>query len=427
MTVRRSTRCPSPARVERAYWSSLDDHRGDTPTPDLAIEEHINDCATCTSAWREIAALAQLAGAIAPPDTAPRRDALRTTLLATLERKPQLATRTRRWWVMAPMMASAAALIVWLWPAGSVAPDVTAPQATVRRGFVLEHHDAKLRVVSTQPDEIVRVIDGELTVDVPKLDANERFRIISGDAEIESSGAAFDVTVREDRLVAVRVLRGRVEIRSSGVVRTLDASQIWRSDLAVIAPSVPPPTTPATPPDSTATSNDPIAPAIARSPSAEIKPVRPADERPETPSATSPEPPPRSTPPPTPARLAFDQGWRALRTGDFMVAANELERTLKLTGDGEAELVEDATHWLAVALARGGETARAEAVFLQFLDRFSTSPRVAEVSVMLGWLLYKRGDDREAARRFGAGERDPSPRIRESAAAGLRALAARKP
>jgi ferric-dicitrate binding protein FerR (iron transport regulator) len=72
------------------------------------------------------------------------------------------------------------------------------------------------RIHSCQPDEIVRLFGGTLTVRVDPLRSNERFRIVTGDALVEVKGAVFDVTATEDRLTSVRVISGIVEVRPSG-------------------------------------------------------------------------------------------------------------------------------------------------------------------------------------------------------------------
>jgi len=82
------------------------------------------------------------------------------------------------------------------------------------------------------------------------------------------------------------------------------------------------------------------------------------------------------------AQQAFDDGWAALRAGDFARAAAAFERALAVTSDPRA--VEDATFWRGIALARAGEVARAAHVFTAFLTAYPRSARAGEVHAMLG-------------------------------------------
>jgi len=79
-----------------------------------------------------------------------------------------------------------------------------------------------------------------------------------------------------------------------------------------------------------------------------------------------------------------------------------------------------------VGLARGKRSAEATSAFRDFLDSFARSPRAGQASAMLGWLLIDAGVFDDAARRFAAATADPDPKVRDSARAGLDALARRK-
>jgi TolA-binding protein len=127
----------------------------------------------------------------------------------------------------------------------------------------------------------------------------------------------------------------------------------------------------------------------------------------------------------TAEELSYDQAWEALRTNNFGRAANGFGRVVLLAPDGP--LVEDASFWRAVALARGQRHAEALSALRDFLDSYGASPRAGEASAMLGWMLIDARAYDEAARRFAAAVRDASPAVRSSAQAGLDALAHRKP
>jgi TolA-binding protein len=108
----------------------------------------------------------------------------------------------------------------------------------------------------------------------------------------------------------------------------------------------------------------------------------------------------------------------------FSRAAVAFARVQILDPDGP--LAEDAGFWYAVALERGGESARAATAFRHFIDTFPTSRRVGEANAMLGWILVEANQPDEAARRFRAAIGDPAPAIRDSAKAGLDAAAKMK-
>jgi hypothetical protein len=249
------------------------------------------------------------------------------------------------------------------------------------------HPDTRYLVASAAPDEIVRLVDGTITVRVDALQAGQRFRVMTRDAEIEASDAALDVTAQDDRLIGVRVLHGNAVLRGQSQ-RTLRAGETWR---ATVAP--------------------PIEPA----PPAPVPVVTPPIVRHAPRVDDAPAPAARAT-----IHVAFDDGWTALRAGDYPRAAAAFERAA--FAGGNAGVMEDATYWGAVALARGGEIERAVKKLESFLDGYASSVRAGEASVMLGWLHFQRGDHGLAARRFEAARDDASPRIRASAELGLRAI-----
>jgi TolA-binding protein len=388
-------RCPTPVELERAFWSD-----------DAELRAHAHACAECSIEWREMAALADAGRSIPPPPPAPdRREEIRTALLAKMSAPS--AARPARWrwrWQIAAPLAAAVALAIgwWAWPRGSEAPTAPpvarhAPQAPHAHGHILAHDGARFIRVSAVPDEIVRLVDGTLSVEVEPLHPGERFRIITGDAEVEVRGTAFDVTASADHLRAVRVMHGLVEVRpSGGAASLLRGGQAWQSST----------TTAAATPDEVKQQEAPDAGA-------------PRPQHPRTAFQSRRDPGP-STPTRPAAQQAFDDAWTALRAGDFDRAAEAFARAAR--HDATAPMAEDAHYWRAVALARGGDAPAARTAFESFLHDFPSSPRSGEASVMLGWLLFDRGDYTEAARRFRAAVTDPASRVRSSAAQGLHAV-----
>jgi hypothetical protein len=221
------------------------------------------------------------------------------------------------------------------------------------------------------------------------------------------------------------------------------ASSVGTEATAVESPpAAPPPASPASPaPPAPAVSSTsfarslPSAPAglqhsaASVAPSRRATPVHAAQALPVEAPSPSVEPPPGEAPAPpapparAPDELAYDQAWEALRAGDFARAASGFSQVLTLVPEGA--LVEDASFWRAVALARGKRIGEARSAFRDFLDGHARSPRAGEASAMLGWLLVDARYYDEAARRFTAAAGDASPAVRRSAQAGLDALAKR--
>lgn len=437
-------RCPSPIDLERAFWSG-----------DAAVEAHTEECQACGAVWAEISALIEVGRSLEPPAvSASRREEIRTKILAANDPAGRpTAPRRLRWLVAAPVaIAAAFAFAVAGWAVGQGETrqeprDTTATRATagtVRRGSVLDHDRARYLLAAPMPDEIVRLVDGTLTVEVDPLRAGERFRVVTGDSEVEVRGTAFDVTARSDRLVEVRVIHGVVDVRAGDAPpHRIVAGQRWyvQDTVALVtdaraappsgpaevqespadatlgpsAASVRPVRRPRLPADSGAAVGEATPPLaldlVAIEPAVEAAPV--PDETAAPDAGPQTEPRPRSA-----AQQAFDEGFRAIRAGDFAAAAESFGAAEQSGGD--PRLSGDAAFWRGVALARGGRAALAVEALHAYLRGHPESARAGEAAAMLGWLLARRGDRAEAEHLFRRALTDPSERIRRSAAEGLR-------
>ncbi len=371
-------RCPSGIELERAYWTEGDPAR-----------VHALACAHCSAELAEIEALIAAGRAIEPSlQRADRREEIRTTLLAK-QRTEKPERRMPRWWQLAPVAVAAAAAILWFaWPRGESGRQV---EVAGRRGTVMAHGEARYMLMSAQPDEIVRLVDGTLTVQVQPLARGERFRVVTADGEVEVVGTAFDVTAAADRLVAVRVIHGVVRVRdAAGRSHVLEAGDLWRpapARGAVMGPPAP----------------EPVVPSVDPPPMKMQKQIAP----PRAPAARSE------------GQKAFDDGWNAMRAERFDEAASAFARAAQ---GAERRIAEDAGYWRAVALARAGQSAVAARAFDSFLAAWPGSTRAGEASAMLGWILFDARDYQGAARRFRAAVTDPSARVRKSATDGLNAI-----
>jgi TolA-binding protein len=418
--------CPSERALGIAHT--------DGATPEL--RGHLAGCSGCAARWDELAQLRGLARALPVPALEDdERAAIRAALVAGAAETPP---RRRRWpWVAAGgvgLAAAAAAATLLLARAAPPPPSHASVRALPGTLFARE---------GSLADEVLRLHDGALTLDVEPLHAGERFRVTTADAEVEVHGTSFQVIADGDRLIAVWVARGVVEVRPRGAQpATLHAGDSWSNPLARSGGTPPPPV-----PVAAAPAAPPPAPAAAAAPATAAAPprlhavdpagVRRAASPPER-RASSPAPAP--SPPPalaaagpldpgpgapaeaTPTERAFDEGFEALRGGDAARAASAFDRAER----GGGALAEDATFWRAVALRRAGQPSQALDAFAAFLSRYPASPRAGEAAVAAGWLALDAGRLDDAAGYFEKGSSDPDASVRAGAAEGLRSVAARR-
>ncbi|MFN0246736.1 MAG: FecR domain-containing protein [Kofleriaceae bacterium] len=445
----------------RATAARASDH---VSASDAALLAHVESCPSCTQvcdATKHALELARRVRVVLPDRE--RREEMRTAILATLDARdahdsagdasdtddPASNTREafdaggartrstrRRWFLAGGVLAAAAGVALVL---------ATRDATTHAHGTITAHAGA--RYTSTRaPDEVVTLHDGTIDVDVAPLHAGERFRVITADTEIEVRGTAFRVVAELGHVIRVEVAHGRVDVRPhDGGVVSLGAGQSWKSAVQTATPSARTGLQALVP---TVESNEPtfVPPnepklatgARAKSPSSAARDAdRPPkqdhdartavdDERAAKGDADVPAKPdltasrPASAPPTRPLdALAYDEGWAAMRGGDFEHAASAFARVTILEPDGA--LSEDASYWYAVALARA-KRGEAIAAFRDLLSRYPHSTHAGEANAMLGWLLVEAKQPAEAERRFRAAIDDPKPSVRDSARSGLAAL-----
>jgi hypothetical protein len=398
--------CPGELELSRALSMGAD----------AELTAHLAACEACRAAWEGARAAIDLARELpvaVPP--AARREEVRTAVLAATEGLAH--RRARRPWIV-PAIVGAAAAGVAGYLAVSAVSRASAPVGSLghRHGIVRPHSGARYLAGVVGADEVIRLSEGVVDIDVEPLHPGERFRVVVGAAEIEVHGTAFTVTASAEHLVAVAVAHGRVDLQPEGRAPVaLGAGQSWHEVVATAdAVERPAPVLELPPP----APRPPVA-ASPRPHRAAIAPRR-APEPVVVPESVAP-----GRPPDRPAEeVSYDEAWAALRTGDFARAANGFARVMLLAPDGP--LVEDAGFWHAVALARGKRSAEAVSAFRDFLDGHPHAARAGEASAMLGWLLIDARAYDEAARRFAAASGDPDLAVRGSAGAGLGALAKRK-
>jgi TolA-binding protein len=367
-------RCPAGWRLTRAVSEPAGD-------PDLA--SHLVGCRPCADEHRRLGEIVDAAAQLRPPAEMPRaaREAIATRLLASSSRA---FTTPRRKWV--PALAGAAVLGAVFWLGLSrrspAPPEITSPPAS--RASIRAVGAARFVRVAGPPDELVRLDEGTIVLEVRRLARGERFRVQTKDGVVEVRGTRFQVSAAGGALAGVAVSEGRVEVRSPGGARvTLDPGDEW----------VPPPPAP--------TDVAPISP-----PAAVVPETRTARLR------TKPTDGGRT------AKATFEKAWSRLRQGDPEGAARLFAEVEEVSRD--RGIAEDALYWRAVAIARTGDTGEAARLFLDFSRRFPNASRGGQAATALGWILLERGDRDAAVGAFRRAMDDPSPNVRASATDGYR-------
>jgi ferric-dicitrate binding protein FerR (iron transport regulator) len=380
------------------------------------VRDHVKNCESCRAEWASFARLADLSRMLPSPEVAPDDlEAVRTALLAE-SRRPRKPMSWSLWLLWAPVVALVAAAALWLVhgrevrPERLVGPDTPARSspASLHRGVVHPGNTAVFSSIQGQPDEVVVLRQGEITVEVAHLAERERFRVLTGDAAVEVKGTVFSVTAADDRLVAVAVTRGQVVVRVLGHDPvTLGPNERWDSPFAErrSRPGL----------------RDPIELFKQRNgPSPQSGHAR---ER-RLGLVRSDHPTPKASGTQSAAETAFADGWQALRSQRLADAAAAFSRAVDAAGD--QPLSEDAWFWLAVCQARIPRTAEAKATLAAFAARFPHSPRIGEAADTLGWLLIDSGDLDGAERAFATAALGSGAGVRSSAKEGLRAVQLRR-
>ncbi len=374
-----------------------------------ALRKHMTECASCTLAWQDWTTLRELGQSL--PTAIPNEERMariQAQMRASLGSAPttptsRVAKRARAFKgeaLFAAMLACAVLVYTSQHNNGRSTTERKAARGTtplaspVQRGVVFPHGGAHFVRLGSQPDEIIRLIDGKVSVQVSPLLKGERFRVVTADGEVEVKGTAFDVSSAADRMLEVYVLHGLVEVRlRHGGSHWLRAGQRWE---------VPAPAAAAAPPSRRDEKKEPRSSADKR-----VEPAKVASD------VAASE-----------AERTFSEGFAALREGKPMEAAVAFERSLR--ADSQASIAEDAAFWHAVALMRAGRTSGAAQAFAMFLNQHRASPRNGQASALLGSLLLEDGDLEGARLHFRAAEMDPAAEIAARARAGLAEIERRK-
>jgi TolA-binding protein len=430
--------CPAGWELSRALSEGTD----------FDVMVHVRGCVRCAAEWAALARTGAEARALpGPAMSETSRHQIEARLLGAvsgLARSGPRPPRERVWARAAgiALLASGAAATMLISVRGAdhhtTATSAGAPSLASIRAVGA----AAFARTQPPPDEIVRLDDGTLEMNVAPPTGGRRFRVATADAEVEAQGGRFDVAADGHRLITVRVIRGHVEVRASGGGRAaLNAGDEWTR---AASPAREPRPAPSLAP--TAPSERPVAPPVALAHAARVAHVERAasahaERAPSVPAeraalaiktsaraalALAPTEP-AAVPPAAsaPQRVSFERGWRLLRAGDPAHAAEAFQEVDQESG-GDA-IQEDALFWQAVALARAGKEGAAGRALSSFIERFPRSARAGEASAMLGWMLIDAGDTDGARRAFERAVGDRVDRVRASARSGLGHLAGSRP
>ncbi len=394
--VRFARGCPPLWRLTRAVSD---------PSCDPTFVEHLRTCRRCTRKYDEHRPLVALAGSLPPPAGLDRK--ARYAIAEQLWTTPIREVRAPRWrrtaWGAATVPAAALIALALTLGRRGTPPERQAPKDTLGspRSLALVHAfgEARFARVQPPPDEVVRLQEGRIALDITPLRPSERFRVLTDDATVEVRGTAFELSARAGHLLTASVLRGRVEVKAGGGLAILAAGDKWER-----ATTTEPPAAPAAQPV-VAVASAPSTPAKVAPDGAPVRPVQ-------RPHASSRDDSSEGE------KAMFARAWSLLRSGDAKAAAvafAELDERAR-----GRSLEEDALYWRAVAVTRLSDDAAAARLFGDFLKRFPRSGHHGEAAAALGWLLLKAGNADEARRAFDAAAGDPSPVVRASASEGLR-------
>jgi TolA-binding protein len=439
-----AAKCPQTERVVQTFPGP----------PDETLSSHLRGCPRCQAEWAALAELRRLALALPvdQPD-AERRDAVRAKLLFQAERLRQqrppdpasVPPSSDRWrWRPLGWLAAAAVLMLlglWGWLRAPLGGQATASEVAQRTRHGThppaespsahpaqraQIHPLGLADFRREPlgagdsvGEIVQLRHGGVQIAVAKLASGARFIVRVGESEVEVKGTLFTVTAEHDRLLAVSVVHGLVEVRPARRPSVLlSAGQTWQdSGPAHVAPAehaagtsdgkrpvraALPAAAESAPPRRARLAAEPAgtrsppraAPGTAAAVRVGAPPLGPAAS-----GSEHPEParePPRAPPLVSPAEKAFLTGFAALKQGQFSQAASDLDRAISLAPDGA--IAEDARFWSGVAWARAGRSREAMASLRAFLAKHPHSARQPEVAAALGWMLIRERKLDEAER-----------------------------
>ncbi len=300
--------------------------------------------------------------------------------------------------------------------------------------FVRGHRSADLAPSTAVASvEILRVHDGRVSF---VADAHP-IRVLAGDGEVEVLKGDVEVSVDNGRLAAVGVTRGSAVVSVTGQPPVVIGSQgNWKQSQETIIHTPLEEEAPNEAAVAKPEASDPDAPRLLRprpKPVAKLsKPDKSGaaslsllteptkeDDLSQADRPTEPTEPTKVTEP-TEAERSFSNGYRALRLGNYGEAIGYFE--ISIAADPSSSISKDARYWHAVAVAkkgRGDDAAKALSAFIKLYPRGSRSLRA---SVILGWILFEKGQLSLARSHFNRGVKSGTKAVAKSARDGLEAI-----
>jgi len=331
---------------------------------DLArFQTHVSHCALCAQEAEALDAFAKSLRslpAVANDDLRVRRE--RTRLLAAFDTALVPAPSSIKRWLI-PLVAAAVltALTLTLWHSGP-APKRTATVATAAAARPREAIAVRASPESQWSRQVenhretITLTAGTITVSIDHTLSPRRLRVLLPDGELEDLGTTFSVTATPTATTHVAVQDGTVILRLRGRAPIiLGANQAY-------SPNIAEPTT------ETARPFHPSAPAApAPAPAAPAPPAR----------AVSSVPAPAPSSATGDAASEFRTALSALNTGNNALAANLFGSFL--ASHPTAPNAEDAAYLRILALQRAGSMQAMRSAARNYLDRYPSAFRRAEV------------------------------------------------
>ncbi|HMI88207.1 MAG TPA: hypothetical protein VK550_29180 [Polyangiaceae bacterium] len=326
-----------------------------------SFERHLTVCHLCS---REVQALQALGESLRRPrDGDADADELhvrreRTRLLAAFDAAlvpPEQTGGARRWLFGMAAFAMLSAALLLSWRARRVATGAAATSA------VIVHADSTASWSTRVEGSVEKVVleRGVLSIHVDHARSHRRLLVVLPDGELEDMGTTFTVSADAGRTTRVTVQDGSVVLRIHGQAAwALSAGDTW---------------------------SPPIKPTTSACASCEPSPVQPIARERRAPPRSAPASSARSPSPiasalePDPS-IDFRAAMAALDLGENRAAAARFAGFVaKHAGDARAE---DASYLRVIALQRAGDADRMKEAVFEYLRRYPTGFRHAEVEAL---------------------------------------------
>jgi len=386
-------RCPTPEELTRAYFEGSFE----------GLDAHLISCENCAREWRELDTIVELGEKLPyEPPSSDQVDKVLIGLYAKASKTEKSKYLDHKWAIGAVATVAITLLTAILFATIWTGSNKHKNQSPVFRGTITAKGQAQYVVESGQPDEVLRLIDGEISIDVAPLKSGEKFHVVVGDAKVLVLGTVFSVMARNNELIDVEVHHGSVEIyKPAKEPVILELNQRWSQHTAVVA----------------MVNTEPV-----KTEPMQVALVTRESFSPVVRQKSESIPSPSISPSESEAQSAVREGIRLLKTGSYSAAAKTFENAL---GKGEGPLQEEAAYWSGVAYKYAGRPDKAMGALRYFISSFPSSSRKGEASVMLGWLSLDKGNVVEARSLFEFGKKDGVAKVRLSAQKGLAIIKSR--